>query len=802
MATSLLKFSLKTNIVKSIISEVVSNFSKYYYAYGKSYAWPGNDTSVADASDSYEYELNVRNDLLFMKQIDANDVAPIIRRINWVSGYTFDMYDEYVSDIAVSGTILAVRGSPAITGIGTNFVGELIIGSTITILNVEYRVLAIVNNTQLVLSKDYAGTTITVPISITKKDSSYSGATNLETAEFYCVTDDYNVYKCLFNNNNKPSTVRPTGTSDQVITLSDKYKWKYMYTIPLSLRNKFLTLSTMPVVTALNTQFYSAGSIVSASIESPGKSYDPALTTLTVSGDGVLEENPYVLDTGPNGFLIESPGSGYASVTFEFKDPDLTGGVKAVATGVIGDIVAGSSTTTTATTYQSNPATVISGTYNKKISIGDSILVGSDTTVYKVVGRTLDAQNLYPVSITILGTVSPTSGTTIKITGCVTGVNITNIGYGYSKPFKSFTQDEFASNIVQIQATNINNQIAQGFKFSINSKVNQAQINPLINPAGEIVGITIVKPGIGYTYATVTINHNYPTEQDIPVDFEPASILLNFDIGDIESTQSTVELNAIPGAIHAVRVIDPGAGYDTVPTVTIVGDGTGATAQAILTSERQIDRIDILTPGSGYTKAEAVLTNSTPSSPAILSVPIAPRGGHGSDAISELYCKTVVFHGLLSKEKNKGFTSSNDYRQVCILKNPKIYGKNATLRSGTSSACILVAGAKNQENFNLITNDTILTYTYQNKQYQFRVIEKNANYSDTESALLLSYIDNMIPPPVATYGNSTLQVSFNSTSRILPDVNKFSGEVLTIDNRPRFYASDTQIIVATNSLTF
>ena len=169
MATSLLKFSLKTNLVKSVISEIVSNISKYYYVYCHPGSWT-DDTSPEPVSDSYEYENKTRNEALLYKQIDANDICSVVPRVNWIAGYTFDMYGEYSSD------------SPA-----------------------------------------------------------FSGATALETAQFYCLTDDYNVYKCLFNNNNSPSSIRPTGTSVTPITLDDGYIWKYIYTIPLSVRNKFLT---------------------------------------------------------------------------------------------------------------------------------------------------------------------------------------------------------------------------------------------------------------------------------------------------------------------------------------------------------------------------------------------------------------------------------------------------------------------------------------------------------------------------------------------------------------------------------
>jgi hypothetical protein len=64
---------------------------------------------------------------------------------------------------------------------------------------------------------------------------------------FYVLTDEYNVYKCLYNNKNSASTVKPTGFSTVHFTTSDGYTWKYMYTITLAEANRFLTASYMPV---------------------------------------------------------------------------------------------------------------------------------------------------------------------------------------------------------------------------------------------------------------------------------------------------------------------------------------------------------------------------------------------------------------------------------------------------------------------------------------------------------------------------------------------------------------------------
>ena len=56
---------------------------------------------------------------------------------------------------------------------------------------------------------------------------------------FYVLVDEERVYKCIDNNYNAPSTIAPTHTDTDVKTLSDGYRWKYMYSIAES-RRKFL----------------------------------------------------------------------------------------------------------------------------------------------------------------------------------------------------------------------------------------------------------------------------------------------------------------------------------------------------------------------------------------------------------------------------------------------------------------------------------------------------------------------------------------------------------------------------------
>jgi len=66
---------------------------------------------------------------------------------------------------------------------------------------------------------------------------------------FYVVTSDYSVYKCIDNNNQSPSTIQPslhslTGT----FQTSDGYTWKYLYTIPTNANTLFTSSQYIPVV--------------------------------------------------------------------------------------------------------------------------------------------------------------------------------------------------------------------------------------------------------------------------------------------------------------------------------------------------------------------------------------------------------------------------------------------------------------------------------------------------------------------------------------------------------------------------
>jgi hypothetical protein len=68
------------------------------------------------------------------------------------------------------------------------------------------------------------------------------------------------------------------------------------------------------------------------------------------------------------------------------------------------------------------------------------------------------------------------------------------------------------------------------------------------------------------------------------------------------------ELPSVVGGIQSISISNPGFGYQYAPTVTIVGDGTGATAEAVINSSGAITAINVLNAGANYSSAVAVIT--------------------------------------------------------------------------------------------------------------------------------------------------------------------------------------------------
>jgi hypothetical protein len=152
-------------------------------------------------------------------------------------------------------------------------------------------------------------------------------STSLLTDTFYVMTEDYNVYKCLFNNAATASTTKPTGVSTSQFTTADGYIWKYMYTVTTSNALKFLTTDYIPVQTLTSDggeDQYDVqtaavnGSINVIKVTSGGSGYATA-PAVTITGDGTgATANSTIVANVVTAVTVTAAGTGYTRATVTF----------------------------------------------------------------------------------------------------------------------------------------------------------------------------------------------------------------------------------------------------------------------------------------------------------------------------------------------------------------------------------------------------------------------------------------------------------------------------------------------------
>lgn len=303
-----------------------------------------------------------------------------------------------------------------------------------------------------------------------------------------------------------------------------------------------------------------------------------------------------------------------------------------------------------------------------------------------------------------------------------------------------------------------------------------AKLVPVIEN-GQIVSVISSEPGVGYTTASIVVSSDTGSG---------AVITPNISFGDINTNQANIELLATPGTVDAIVVTDGGTGY-SFATITIDGDGTGATAEAVII-DGVITKINMLTHGTGYTKTTVTISGNGDG--AVARAIVSPANGHGSNAVTELFATDITLFSSISSEKNQGFTVANDYRQLGIIKNPQNFAVATRFNTNTGSACFLVA--VNSPTVTILPNDSLIV---DDDDHQYRIVASSVGLNT--STILLQSLDN---EPLTINKNlyytdpSNTVKTLTVTNFTDPEVNKYSGNLLFIDNRNAFIPSAEQTI--------
>ena len=298
------------------------------------------------------------------------------------------------------------------------------------------------------------------------------------------------------------------------------------------------------------------------------------------------------------------------------------------------------------------------------------------------------------------------------------------------------------------------------------------------------------------------------------------------------------------GELKIVTVVNRGVGLGTAnrtyTRVPILGDGSGGECTVVVNNDSKIDTVTVSKGGSGYTYGTVDLVSGnvpTGSTAPIFNVIIPPEGGHGADVYRELGAnKVLVYSRIENDTENPDFVTGNQIARVGIVENPEAFGSVAKLNLDKASAAYalkLVGSGYSTTTFN---TDSFVTQTvglgstavgrvisydqttgvlkyWQDKSlvgfnsdgslktdptYGFELHRFTATPASSGTVTIFGGstnlgIDTSYTGYTTSINNRTYNLGQSFTLGVAnPEVKKYSGNVIYVDNRPAITRSLNQ----------
>jgi hypothetical protein len=575
----------------------------------------------------------------------------------------------------------------------------------------------------------------------------WDNTVDMREKKFYVVTDELQVYKCLDNASNSASMHQPIGTSISPFRTADGYLWKYMYTIPVSKRNKFAGQNYIPVQQALSESFYNNGAVSDATVLFGGSGYtsNPATTlslSNTTTGAGASVTS---LDVDPLGRVVGVVGlvggSGYNNGV-RISITSATGSGAVLEAVIVAGVVTNVNVVSSGIGYHSTDVV------NFLVGQAQLLAVVSATTGSLVDVKIIDAG---------IGYATPPAITVVSATG--------NGIYGNLEAIVEAVVHEGSIKRVNIVDPGENYESDSTVTISVQGNGSGARFTPVVFN-GSIIDVIVEEPGSGYSTINLTVQAN------LAPGGAPAIIRGVVSTSDVVSDQSVIEQTTIPGAIYNIKVTNGGSGYSAGTTVSVVGTGTGCVATPTIIGG-VITKITVTEFGSEYNRADIVFTDperldeNTITNKATAYACLSPYGGHGFDATTELYADTLVVSTTLINEVNE-FDISQDFRYYGLLKNPRNLLSGVTY-TGLAALCLFKC--KFTSVTGMVEDEVLLL-----GQNKYRVAEI---YPSTSEAYLQPLDDSSISPIGQFIALVDSNRTFQSTQVYNAiDFDKYSGKLL------------------------
>jgi hypothetical protein len=148
------------------------------------------------------------------------------------------------------------------------------------------------------------------------------------------------------------------------------------------------------------------------------------------------------------------------------------------------------------------------------------------------------------------------------------------------------------------------------------------------------------------------------------------------------------------GQLKIITITNRGSGIGTAnavyTNVPIKGDGSGAEATIVIDNDSKVESITVSKGGSGYSFGSIDLVAGNVPQGTVdptFDVIIPPKGGHGADLYAELGAFNVLLYTRIENDElNPDFITGNKIARIGVVENPTSYGSQNILNTEKASA--------------------------------------------------------------------------------------------------------------------
>ncbi len=310
------------------------------------------------------------------------------------------------------------------------------------------------------------------------------------------------------------------------------------------------------------------------------------------------------------------------------------------------------------------------------------------------------------------------------------------------------------------------------------------------------------------------------------------------------SETAAVRDNAVDGSIKIVTVTNRGVGLGTANStytrVPIKGDGTGAECTVVINNDQKVDTVTVSSQGSNYTYGNVDLESGgvpTGTTRPLFNVIMSPPGGHGADVYRELGAYNVLLYSRIENDvENPDFITGNQVARIGIVENPKatsgallstdkasVLGALRLAGAGYSTAefdgdsyftqTVATATTAVGRVVSYDQNTGVLKFWQDRTMAGFNTVgtaQTNPTYGFNLTEFTASPSTGGTLTIIPTSGsNLAIDTSFTGLSTVInsrtyylgqeftdgvatPEVKKYSGNIIYVDNRPSITRSTNQ----------